>query len=209
MDGGFAGEVIARMTVTEDTDIVEAVRYLTENDRFSFPAVHWQMDANFWNDYHMRDYAAWVEENYNPASGRLSGSGVETMRESSRVLRWYPFIDPMQDMLFARPSMLRCGCGHANYSIMTDGHIAPCPIMVGMKDYYVGHIRTADPLHPPGDDRGEPLHGMRSPRLLWRPVPLLKHHPPLAGGRGERSSAGRWRISTRRSRRRCRGPGSP
>ena len=28
---------------------------------------------------------------------------------------------------------------------MTDGHIAPCPVMIGMKDYYVGHIRDADP----------------------------------------------------------------
>ena len=156
MTGGFAGELIARMTVTEDTDIAEAVRYLAENDRFSFPAVHWQMDANFWNDYHMRDYAAWVEENYNPGIRSLVRFWVETMRESSRVLRWYPFIDPMQDMLFARPSMLRCGCGHANYSIMTDGHIAPCPIMVGMKDYYVGHIATADPLRLPVTTVGSP-----------------------------------------------------
>ncbi|MCK8518240.1 TIGR04084 family radical SAM/SPASM domain-containing protein [Methanoculleus sp. 7T] len=154
--GGFAGEVIARMTVTEDTDIVEAVRYLTENDRFSFPAVHWQMDANFWNDYRMRDYAAWVEESYNPGIRSLAEFWVETMRAEGRVLRWYPFMDPMQDMLLARPSMLRCGCGHANYSVMTDGHIAPCPIMVGMKDYYVGQIKTADPLRLPVTAVGSP-----------------------------------------------------
>ncbi|KDE56563.1 TIGR04084 family radical SAM/SPASM domain-containing protein [Methanoculleus sp. MH98A] len=154
--GGFAGELIARMTVTEDTDIVEAVRYLTENDLFSFPAIHWQMDANFWNDYHLRDYAAWVEENYNPGIRSLVAFWVETMRKKGRVLRWYPFIDPVEDMLLSRPSMLRCGCGHANYSIMTDGHIAPCPIMVGMKDYYAGHIATADPLRLPVTTVGSP-----------------------------------------------------
>ncbi|MDV2481317.1 TIGR04084 family radical SAM/SPASM domain-containing protein [Methanoculleus sp. Wushi-C6] len=154
--GGFAGELIARMTVTEDTDIVEAVRYLTANDRFSFSAVHWQMDANFWNDYRMRDYAAWVEKSYNPGIRTLVEFWVETMRREGRVLRWYPFMDPMQDMLLGRPSMLRCGCGHANYSIMTDGHIAPCPIMVGMKDYYVGHIATADPLRLPVTAVGSP-----------------------------------------------------
>ena len=154
--GGFAGELIARMTVTEDTDIVEAVSYLADNEDFSFPAIHWQMDANFWGDYHMRDYAAWVEESYNPGIRDLVAFWVETMRESSRVLRWYPFMDLMQDMLLSRPSMLRCGCGHANYSIMTDGHIAPCPIMVGMRDYYVGHIRTADPLRLPVTTVGSP-----------------------------------------------------
>ena len=154
--GGFAGEVIARMTVTEDTDIAAAVHYLTANDRFSFPAVHWQMDANFWNDYEMRDYTTWVTESYNPGIRDLVAFWVETMREEGRVLRWYPFMDPMQDMLLSRPSMLRCGCGHANYSIMTDGHIAPCPIMVGMKDYYVGHIATADPLRLPVTTVGAP-----------------------------------------------------
>jgi len=154
--GGFGGELIARMTVAEDTDIVEAVRYLTENERFSFPAVHWQMDANFWNDYGMRDYAAWVSESYNPGIRSLVAFWVEMMRREARVLRWYPFIDPMEDMLLGRPGKLRCGCGHANYSIMTDGHIAPCPIMVGMKDYYAGHIATADPLHLPVTAVGSP-----------------------------------------------------
>ncbi len=159
MADGFSGEVIARMTVTEDTDIVEAVCYLTENDQFSFPAIHWQMDANFWNDYHMRDYAAWVRESYNPGISLLVELWVGEMRESGRVLRWYPFMDPIQDMLSSRSSMLRCGCGHANYSIMTDGHIAPCPIMVGMKDYYVGHVKTADPLHLPVMTVGDPCTG--------------------------------------------------
>ena len=172
MAGGFPGEVIARMTVTEDTDIVEAVCYLTENDRFSFPAVHWQMDANFWNDYHIRNFATWVTESYNPGIRSLVELWVEEMREGGRVLRWYPFMDPMQDMLLSRPSMLRCGCGHANYSIMTDGHITPCPIMVGMKDYYVGHIRTADPLQLPVTTVGSPctecdLFGFCGGRCLY------------------------------------------
>jgi radical SAM protein with 4Fe4S-binding SPASM domain len=29
---------------------------------------------------------------------------------------------------------------------MTDGHIAPCPVMIGMRQYYVGHINTI--YHP-------------------------------------------------------------
>jgi uncharacterized protein len=172
MAGGFPGEVIARMTVTEDTDIDAAVRYLSQNDEFSFPAVHWQMDANFWHDFHLRDYAEWVEKSYNPGIQSLVSTWVEIMRTEGRVYRWYPFLDPMQDMLLGRTSRLRCGCGHANYSIMTDGHIAPCPIMVGMKDYYVGHIDTADPHHLPVVPVGDPcpectLFGFCGGRCLY------------------------------------------
>jgi radical SAM protein with 4Fe4S-binding SPASM domain len=29
---------------------------------------------------------------------------------------------------------------------MTDGNIGPCPVMVGMSQYYVGHISWSDPL---------------------------------------------------------------
>jgi len=67
------------------------------------------------------------------------------MESTGTVPRWYPFLDPMDDLLAGKKSLLRCGSGHANYSIMTDGHIAPCPVMIGMKQYYLGHIRNADP----------------------------------------------------------------
>ena len=67
------------------------------------------------------------------------------MEDEGKVLRWYPFLDPMEDLLLGRKTRLRCGSGYANYSIMTDGNIAPCPVMTGMSQYYVGHIRDADP----------------------------------------------------------------
>ena len=69
------------------------------------------------------------------------------MEDKGEVLRWYPFLDPTEDLLQGRQTRLRCGSGYANYSIMTDGHIAPCPVMTGMTQYYVGHIRDADPQH--------------------------------------------------------------
>jgi uncharacterized protein len=148
-DEGFAGEIIARMTVTEETDIVGAVHFLADNEHFSFSSIHWQLDANFWYDYHLRDFGSWLEEHYKPGITRLVAEWVAAMRKEGRVGRIYPFLDTMQDMLLQRPSLLRCGCGHSDYSIMTDGSILPCPIMVGMKDYSVGHIATADPRHLP------------------------------------------------------------
>jgi radical SAM protein with 4Fe4S-binding SPASM domain len=51
----------------------------------------------------------------------------------------------MEDLLAGRGSPLRCGAGHANFTIMTDGSIGPCPCMVGMREYYLGHIRSSGP----------------------------------------------------------------
>ena len=82
---------------------------------------------------------------YHTARGRLG----EDVGQDGNVPKRYPFLDPMEDLLYSRGSRLRCGAGHINYSIMTDGNIAPCPVMVGMKDYYLGHIGTSDPVHLP------------------------------------------------------------
>ena len=146
---GYNGELIARMTVTERTDIVDAVHYLAENTDFLFPSIHWQLDANFAGDFKKRGFDTWVRESYNPGIRTLVADWVDHMENTGEVRRWYPFLDPMDDLLHGRKSLLRCGSGHANYSIMTDGHIAPCPVMVGMLQYYCGHIRDQDPLTLP------------------------------------------------------------
>lgn len=143
--GGFTGEIIARMTVTEETDIAGSVRFLAGNGDFSFPSIHWQIDADLARDHDGRDFASWVEGTYNPGILSLIGDWVGRMESDGVVPRWYPFIDPMEDLLTGSGSPLRCGAGHANLTIMTDGSIGPCPCMVGMKDLYLGHIRTSDP----------------------------------------------------------------
>jgi putative peptide-modifying radical SAM enzyme len=143
--GGFAGELIARMAVTERTNIAEAVQWLSQNPDNSFSSIHWQLDANFAGDFSRRHFADWVESSYNPGIRTLVAAWIDRMESKGEVARWYPFLDPMEDLLLGKKSQLRCGSGHANYSIMTDGHIAPCPVMIGMKEYYVGHILTADP----------------------------------------------------------------
>lgn len=146
---GYHGELIARMTVNERTDIYDAVTFLSDNKDFCFSSVHWQIDANFASDFHSRHFEEWVERSYNPGITRLVRTWLDYMNKDRKVLRWYPFIDPAEDLLKGRQSRLRCGAGYANYSIMTDGSIAACPVMVGMKDYYLGHIDHSDPLHLP------------------------------------------------------------
>ncbi|HZK30257.1 MAG TPA: TIGR04084 family radical SAM/SPASM domain-containing protein [Methanoregula sp.] len=142
---GYKHEMIARMTVTESTDIVGAVHWLSDNPDYSFSSIHWQLDANFSHDFSHRSFTRWVNDSYNPGIFRLVKDWVDHMENTGEVLYWYPFLDPMEDLLLKRESGLRCGSGYANYSIMTDGNIAPCPVMLGMSEYYVGHVRDADP----------------------------------------------------------------
>jgi putative peptide-modifying radical SAM enzyme len=144
---GYTHELIARMTVTERTNIFDAVQWLSDNPDYSFSSIHWQLDANFSDDFSHRQFADWVNTSYNPGIISLVSDWVDQMENEGKVQRWYPFLDPMEDMLCGHESLLRCGSGHANYSIMTDGHIAPCPVMIGMSQYYVGHIKDSDPLN--------------------------------------------------------------
>ncbi|MBS1193750.1 MAG: Radical domain protein [Methanomicrobiales archaeon] len=146
---GYRGEVIARMTVAEATEIEDAVLHLAGLPDHPFSSLHWQLDANFSSDYPGRDFRCWAETSYLPGIRRLVGRWVEEMEEHGRVPRWYPFLDTTEDLLQGRGSPLRCGSGHANYSILTDGALSPCPIMVGMKAHYVGHIAESDPMHLP------------------------------------------------------------
>ncbi|MCU0629087.1 MAG: TIGR04084 family radical SAM/SPASM domain-containing protein [Methanoregulaceae archaeon] len=146
---GYAGEVIARMTVTQKTDILTSVRYLAFNDDCPFSSVHWQIDADFSGNAQNEDFRRWLHHSYNPGIRQLIEDWVRIMKEEGRVARWYPFLQTTEDLLQGRNSRLRCGCGYANYTIMTDGSIGPCPVMIGMSDYYVGHIKTADPRSLP------------------------------------------------------------
>jgi uncharacterized protein len=142
---GYHNELIARMTVNENSDIADAVHWLSDNQDYSFSSIHWQLDANFTRDFSHRRFAEWVSKSYNPGILRLVTDWVDHMENEGKVLRWYPFLDPMEDLLLGNQTRLRCGSGYANYTIMTDGYIAPCPVMTGMSQYYVGHIRDADP----------------------------------------------------------------
>jgi putative peptide-modifying radical SAM enzyme len=155
---GFRGELIARMTVMEQTDIYKQVRWLVDNEEFPFSSVHWQLNAGFWgNDFERRDFKRWSEESYNPGIRELVKFWVDYMEEHEIVLRLYPFVGIAQSILSdEKMSLLRCGGGWINYAIQTDGHIIPCPTMWGMKDYYLGHISNADPANLKKIFVGEP-----------------------------------------------------
>lgn len=147
VQNGFRGELIARMTVMEQTEIHRQVKWLLENDEFAFSSVHWQLNAGFWaNDYARRDFKRWSEKSYIPGVERLAGVWVEHMEANRAVLRLYPLLGIANSLLSNEDAKLRCGGGWINYAIQTDGYIIPCPTMWGIKNYYLGHIAQANPL---------------------------------------------------------------
>ncbi|MCJ7719144.1 TIGR04084 family radical SAM/SPASM domain-containing protein [Candidatus Bathyarchaeota archaeon] len=144
---GFMGELIARMTVMEQTDIRKQVSWLLNNGEFPFSSVHWQLNAGFWNDFARRDFKKWSEEKYNPGIQKLVKLWVANMEKNGVVLKLYPILGVAQSLLRGEERcLLRCGGGWINYAIQTDGHIIICPTMWGIKNYYLGHIRDANPL---------------------------------------------------------------
>jgi uncharacterized protein len=145
---GFRGELIARMTVMEKTDIYRQVIWLLHNFEFNFSSVHWQLNAGFWgNDFGRRDFERWSAESYVPGVKRLAQFWVDEMAKKGVVHRIYPFLGVAKSLLSDQEeSFLRCGGGWINYGIQTDGIIIPCPTMWGMKDFFLGHISNAHPL---------------------------------------------------------------
>jgi len=147
VQNGFRGELIARMTVMEQTDIYKQVTWLVGNSEFPFSSVHWQLNAGFWaNDYARRDFKGWSTNSYVPGVERLARFWVDQMQEKRAVLRLYPLLGVANSLLSNEDSKLRCGGGWINYAIQTDGQIIPCSTMWGMKNYYLGHIAHANPL---------------------------------------------------------------
>ena len=179
---GFKGELIARMTVMEQTDVYKQVKWLLDNNEFSFSSVHWQLNAGFWNDFARRDFKKWSEENYNPGVCKLVRFWVDQMENKGAVSRIYPFLGITRSLISdERQNLLRCGAGWTNYAAQTDGYIIPCPAMWGMKNYYLGHINSTNPLNLKKISVGEPctkcdIFKMWDGRCLYANV--TKRWPP-------------------------------
>jgi uncharacterized protein len=145
-ENGFKGEIVARMTVGEETEIDRQVLGLIQSNELPVSSVHWQLDALFWqNDFPKRRFAEWATGSYDPRLRKLIHAWVEYMEKNGKVLRLYPFVGVMQSLLMGESTRLRCGAGWIMFNIQTDGNITPCPVMAGMKDFYLGNIRGTSP----------------------------------------------------------------
>jgi putative peptide-modifying radical SAM enzyme len=143
---GYKKELIARMAIEEPTNFFDDVMELiTPKDPlgFAFTSIHWQLDANMWHDYEKRNFAVWSKK-YNKDITRLADYWVSEM-EKGNVLKLYPFLGVMNSLLFGTQYYLRCGSGVGNFTILPNGRISSCPIMSGVKEYYLGDINKTNP----------------------------------------------------------------
>lgn len=139
---GFKGELIARMVVDEHSNVFESVKHLFS---IGFGAVHWQLDAGFYQqDFKSRNFLEFSKK-YNAEVSQLLDCWVDTMKKEGKVLKIYPFLGLFELLYYNRKTKLLCGSGHSNYTIAPNGKISVCPIMHDATVFQVGDIKTENP----------------------------------------------------------------
>ena len=169
---GFRGDLIARMTVEQGTDIRANVSHLLGSGLFDH--VHWQLSFSmFWKgaDGTEGELSEWVSK-YNSGISSLVESWVGEMSRTGRVQGLVPFVAIMDSLLSHEDSRLRCGSGIDFFTVMPDGRISACPVSIDYDFSIVGSIFN----NPPGSLSniavvGEPclsceIHGICGGRCL-------------------------------------------
>ncbi|HUS77196.1 MAG TPA: TIGR04084 family radical SAM/SPASM domain-containing protein [Patescibacteria group bacterium] len=151
---GYDGDVIARMTVSQGSDIYRDVTNLLKLEDPRFDHVHWQLDV-FWSEFEARnDLEGWLKR-YDDGMTRLVADFGEAM-VGGEVQGIVPFIPVMRTLITGESTPhVRCGAGIDSFAIMTTGRIEACPIAPDLEYSHVGDIRTSTPegirgSHPVG-----------------------------------------------------------
>ncbi|NHK32671.1 MAG: TIGR04084 family radical SAM/SPASM domain-containing protein [Asgard group archaeon] len=143
---GFTGDLIARMTISEASDIYEDVKHLALLENPSFDHIHWQIDSQWDDDPYVRwnNFPKWIDQSYNTGIRKLIRWWVDNLCEG-QFIGLVPFIPVMKSILFNIPNDLRCGAGLDSFAINPDGSISVCPISPEFEFSIVGHIFNDDP----------------------------------------------------------------
>lgn len=135
----FKREIIARMTISEETEVYDAVNWLL-GLRPLIDSIHWQLNLMFDEREKWRDLEGWIDKKYNPQISRLIDDWIENMKQNNEVLKLYPFIAIMESLLKRESTKLRCGAGWIWFNINTDGNISACPVSSEFGIFQAGHI---------------------------------------------------------------------
>jgi putative peptide-modifying radical SAM enzyme len=138
---GFTGDLIARMTVSEVSDIYTDVLFLLNDEDLTFDHVHWQLDCQW--DYDMnerwKDFPTWVEK-YNEGITKLVSYWLEKMG-TGEVKGIVPFLGIFHNILNDTKTDLPCEAGLRSFAIRTDGVVTFCPLPPEFEKTIVGDIR--------------------------------------------------------------------
>jgi len=138
-------ETIARMTVTEDTDIYLDVMHLLNLGIFE--KVHWQLNVVWTDRWKVEE---WANRVYLPGIRSLVRFFLENLRQG-RIVKLIPILGVISAHFFEGYRGSPCGAGYNSVSVSTDGRILSCPIAVREKWAELGTVeggfsRLHDPL---------------------------------------------------------------
>ena len=152
---GYQGDIVARMTVVQGSDIFENVTHLLDAGYFNH--VHWQLSFSmFWKSEVTEPILQeWLPQ-YNSGVSSLVGWWVDEMERTGMIPGIVPFIGVTRSLLSRAKAGLRCGSGDDFYAIMPDGRISACPVSVDFDFSVVGSLRTHTPESLPRVKVGEP-----------------------------------------------------
>ncbi len=166
---GFEGDIVARMAVSQQSDIFRDVSHLLDLQDPSFDHVHWQLNVVWDAEGNWIDFDRWVKESYKPGIERLVRRWVDKMQEG--VLEGIvPFLPVTYTLLTGRTSRLRCGSGLDTFAIHTNGTIGVCPISPDWDFSIVGDIHSTNP------------EGLKDIMTVIDPCPSCKEYG-VCGGR--------------------------
>ncbi len=136
----YHGDLIARMAVSQESDIYKEVMHLLS---LPFDHIHWQLNVVWAPDESWTDFDSWLRNSYNPGITRLANLWIEELR-NGRILGIVPFQGIIKRMLFNETG-LPCGAGRDSFAITTDGRILACPIGGEFSWNELGDIWSKEP----------------------------------------------------------------
>ncbi|WP_456368804.1 TIGR04084 family radical SAM/SPASM domain-containing protein [Geoglobus sp.] len=131
------GELIARMTASQKTDIYLDVLHLLNSGLFTH--VHWQIDAIWSADGMWVDFDGWLER-YKSGISELAVF-FERSLERGDVPGIVPFLGVLSAMIFEPHASPPCGSGSESFAITTDGRIVACPVVSDLSWNHAGNLR--------------------------------------------------------------------
>lgn len=131
---GFSGDLIARMTISEKSDVYKDVLHLLSLKVFDH--VHWQLDVGWSTSWH--DFFGWCETNYKPGIEALLDLWISEL-EKGTILGIVPFLGILK-RLREGGCIPPCGAGNESFAVLPNGVILACPIAYDAEWAKVGNI---------------------------------------------------------------------
>ncbi|MEE9410426.1 MAG: SPASM domain-containing protein [Candidatus Heimdallarchaeota archaeon] len=136
---------MARMAVSESSDIYNNVLHLLNSKELTFDHVHWQIDCQ-WDEgieSRWKNFQGWLE-GYNKGISKLVEYWLDEMKKGE-TRGIVPFLGIFKNILKETKTPLPCGAGLDSFAIRTDGKITFCPLPPEYEKSVVGDIQTSTP----------------------------------------------------------------